>query len=280
MNNLKRLISVSAINLSLLFTAQATSHELGLQVFSLRHQFAEDPAKTLDQIQEWGLHAVEGGRDLYGYTVEEFRAELDKRDIDIVSADTSFEELRDNPMVAVYRAKFYGASYTTFYWVPHGETFTFEDAKKTVEVMNSAGELLKKHGVTLQYHAHGYEYLEYKNETLFDYIIQNVEHAKFQMDVFWTKHGGMDPTKLLQKYPGKFTSLHLKDRKKGTPNSSKGSADRDTNVVLGQGDVGIADVVAEAKKQGIRYFFLEDESSRVVSQIPKSLSYLKSLEKY
>lgn len=280
MKTMKRLVSGAAMSICLLTSAQLAAHELGLQLFSLRHQFAEDPAKTLDQIQQWGLHAVEGSRDLYGYTVEEFRAELDKRGIDVVSSDTSFEELRDNPMAAVYRAKFYGASYTTFYWVPHGENFLFEDAQKTVDVMNQAGALLKKHGVTLQYHAHGYEYLPYKNETLFDYIIQNVDQAKFQMDVFWTKHGGMDSTALLKKYPGKFTSLHLKDRKKGTENSSKGSADGDTNVVLGQGDVGIAAVVAEAKKQGIRYFFLEDESSRVVQQIPASLSYLQSLEKY
>ncbi|GAB2697613.1 sugar phosphate isomerase/epimerase [Aliiglaciecola sp. 3_MG-2023] len=277
---MKKCISSLLISLCFLFSAQIAAHELGLQLFSLRHQFADDPAKTLDQIQDWGLHTVEGSRDLYGYSVEEFRAELDKRGIDVVSTDTSFEELRDNPMAAVYRAKFYAANYTTFYWVPHGDNFLFDDADKTVKVMNEAGALLKKHGVTLQYHAHGYEYLPYKNETLFDYIIQNVDQAQFQMDVFWTKHAGMNPTELLKKYPGRFTSLHLKDRKKGTPNSSKGSADGDTNVVLGQGDVGIASVVAEAKKQGIRYFFLEDESSRVVQQIPKSILYLKSLEKF
>lgn len=47
----------------------------------------------------------------------------------------------------------------------------------------------------------------------------------------------------------------------------------DINVVLGTGDVGIATVMAEAKKQGIRYFFIEDESSRVISQVPDSIKY-------
>jgi len=46
----------------------------------------------------------------------------------------------------------------------------------------------------------------------------------------------LDPTKLLQKYPGRFLSLHLKDRKKGTKNSTNGAADVETNVVLGTGD--------------------------------------------
>ena len=48
--------------------------------------------------------------------------------------------------------------------------------------------------------------------------------------------------------------------------------------VLGTGDVGIKDLVAEAKKLGIEYMFIEDESPTVVQQVPKSLEYLKSLE--
>ena len=53
--------------------------------------------------------------------------------------------------------------------------------------------------------------------------------------------------------------------------------DRTARTVLGTGDVAIEAVVAEAKKQGIRYFFIEDESSRVELQVPKSIQYLKKL---
>ena len=43
--------------------------------------------------------------------------------------------------------------------------------------------------------------------------------------------------------------------------------------------MGIASVIAEAKKQGIRYFFIEDESSRVMSQVPESINYFNSMYK-
>ena len=76
-----------------------------------------------------------------------------------------------------------------------------------------------------------------------------------------------------------FLSLHLKDRKKGTQNTSNGKADVESNVILGTGDVGIASVIAEAKKQGIRYFFIEDESSRVMYQVPESMNYFNSIYK-
>jgi sugar phosphate isomerase/epimerase len=50
-------------------------------------------------------------------------------------------------------------------------------------------------------------------------------------------------------------------------------------VVLGTGDVGIAEIMKEAKKAGVKHYFIEDESSRSVTQIPLSLEFLKQLDK-
>lgn len=255
------------------------AHELGLQLHSVRTQMEQDLPKTFSQINQWRIKVVEGGGALYGHPVEEYRNELIKNDLQIVSVDASYEELRDNPIAVVYKARYFGSRFATFYWIPHdGEKgFGLEDAKNAIAVMNKAGKLLKENGITLQYHPHGYEFLPHKNGTLLDYILDNAQDVAFQMDVFWMKQAGLDPTELLQKYPGRFLSLHLKDRKKGSPNSTDGRADIETNVVLGTGDVGIEAVVTEAKKQGIRYFFIEDESSRVMSQVPESIDYLKNL---
>lgn len=268
------------MSITLCVSSVTFAHELGLQLYSVRKQMEENLPNAFNQINQWGIKIVEGGGALYGHPVEEYRKQLLKNDLQIVSVDASFEELRDNPIAVVYKARYFGSRFATFYWIPHDAVkgFGLEDAKGAIEVMNKAGKLLKENGITLQYHPHGYEFLPHGNGTLLDYIIENVDHSAFQMDVFWMKQGGMDPTKILQKYPGRFLSLHLKDRKKGTVNSTNGRANVEANVVLGTGDVGIASVIAEAKKQGIRYFFIEDESSRVISQVPKSIKYLNSLD--
>jgi hypothetical protein len=39
----------------------------------------------------------------------------------------------------------------------------------------------------------------------------------------------------------------------------------------------MAAVIKKAQKQGIHYFFLEDESTRVLQQVPKSLAFVKPL---
>jgi sugar phosphate isomerase/epimerase len=71
--------------------------------------------------------------------------------------------------------------------------------------------------------------------------------------------------------------MHLKDRKPGTAGNQNGNADVETNVVLGSGDVGIADIMKIAKKSGVKHFFIEDESSRSMEQVPLSLAFLKTL---
>ncbi len=70
----------------------------------------------------------------------------------------------------------------------------------------------------------------------------------------------------------------MKDRKPGTEGNQNGQADVETNVVLGTGDVGIAAIMKVAKKYGVEYFFIEDESSRSMEQVPQSLTFLKSLK--
>lgn len=278
MNYGRKLIALLAIA-GMLGASPAIAGKLGLQLYSLRHQLADDLPATLSQVSDWGLEYVEGGGMLYGLSVEEFRDALRQNGLALVSVDTTFDELRRDPIAAVYKARFYNAEFATFYAIPHDaeKGFTIEDVHAAVKVMNEAGKLLKENGVTLQYHPHGFEFRRYGDGTLFDVLVDGVTEAGFQMDVFWVRQAGVDPVALLKKYPGRFTTLHLKDRAPGTPDSSDGRADDDTNVTLGQGDVGIAAVVDEARRQGIPYFFLEDESSRVMEQVPEGIAYLKSL---
>lgn len=264
--------------LFLICTTFLAAQEIGLQLYSLRNQFKKDVPGTLKLIHDWGIKYIEGG-DTYGLSQEAYKKLLKKNGLKMVSVGATYEELRDNPEKVIQTAKYFGAKYVMVAWIPHNDNnFGFEDIKKATDIFNKAGKLLKEEGLSLTYHPHGYEFRPYMNETLFDYMLQNANNFTFEMDVFWVKQGGANPLELLKKYPNKFSLLHLKDRRIGTKPNNTGQADDETNVILGTGDVGIKDLVMEAKKIGIKYMFIEDESPDVVKQIPKSLEYLKSLD--
>ena len=52
-----------------------------------------------------------------------------------------------------------------------------------------------------------------------DYLIKNTDpkYVAYEMDVFWVVHPGQDPVKWLEKYPGRWELMHVKDMRKGTP---------------------------------------------------------------
>lgn len=264
----------------LLFGHAQSQMKIGLQLYTFREQIPKDVPGMLKKINQMGIRYLEGG-GTYGLSKEKFKQLLRQNQLEIVSYGADFKELQDNPAAVAANALFFGARYVMCAWVPHqGETFTIGDARKAVTVFNAAGKLLAAKGLQLVYHAHGYEFQPYQNGTFFDYLLKNMNpaFANIEMDVFWFKNSGQDPAAWLLKYPRRFLLLHLKDRQNGSPDNVTAQADVESNVVLGTGDVNIAAVMKAAKKNGIRYAFIEDESSHSEEQVPQSLAFLKSLK--
>lgn len=282
--NMSKVLLLIATLISAVSFQEVTGQEIGLQMGSMRKMFRDKgvPA-TLARIKELGITELEGGAR--GMDRQEFKKLLKEHGLKIVASGAGFDRIqhRDSIQKVIDNAKDLGATYVVCYWIPHeGDNFTFADMKAAVEVFNEAGRIFKENGLSFCYHPHGYEFRGYEDGkgTLFDYMMDNTnpEYVNYQMDVFWIKNPGQDPVALLKKYPARWKMLHLKDRRHGTPNNPNGRQDVETNVVLGTGDVGIAEIMKTAHELGIRHCFIEDESSRALEQVPESLKYLRSLK--
>ncbi len=251
---------------------------LAVQAYSFRNYFPKDVVATLDNIKAMGITEIEGtpGR----IDLEDYKKLCDERGISIPSNGANFDQLENTPMDIVKNAKTLGAKYVMCAWVPHksGE-FSLADAQKAVAVFNKAGKILQENGLTLCYHPHGYEFQPYEKGTLLDYIIQNTDakYVSFEMDVFWIQFGGGDPVALLQKYGNRWKLMHLKDMKKGTEKNLTGGTSVENNVPLGTGELDMKNILIEGRKIGIAHYFIEDESSAVMAQVPESIAYLRSL---
>ncbi len=251
---------------------------IGVQAYSFRNYFPKDIPGTLDRIQEMGITEIESGSGRM--PPEEYKKLCDKRGISIPSTGAGFNQLRDDPAAVAATAKALGAKYVMCAWVPHERgAFSIEDAENAITVFNTAGKILKEQGITFCYHPHGYEFQPYEEGTLLDYIIKSTDpdHVAFEMDIFWIQFGGGDPVALLEKYGDRWKMMHLKDMKKGTVKDLTGGTDVENNVPLGTGELDMPGILKAARKIGIAHYFIEDESSAVVDQIPKSIAYLKSL---
>jgi len=268
------------ISIGLVASFNMHAQDIGLELYSLRNEFKTDVPGTLAKIKDWKIKLIEGG-GTYDLSVEEFKKLLQQNNLEMVSYGADFNELSKNPQAVIDNAKAFGAKFIMCAWIPHKEgEFTIDDIKKAIDVFSTVGKLMSENGLKFCYHTHGYEFRPYEGGTLFDYLVKNTDpkYVNYQMDVFWVKQPGQDPVALLKKYPDRFLILHLKDRKPGTKGNQDGRAPDESNVVLGKGDVGIAAIMKEAKKIGIKYYFIEDESPKSVEQIPQSLEFLRKLK--
>lgn len=252
---------------------------LGLQLYSLREQFAKDVTGTLDRVRDLGIQYVELA-GTYKLKPEEFKKQLDAKGLKPVSAHFGFEQFAKDPEAVAREAKALGVQYAGCAWIPHQGQFDEKTAREAAAVFNKAGEVLAKHGLKFFYHIHGYEFVPQGAGTLFDLLMAetNPEFVKIEMDVFWVVHPKQDPVKLLEKYGSRFELMHVKDMRRGTPTGLlTGQSDVKNDVAIGSGIMKWPEILKAAQNAGVKWYFIEDESPTSIEQIPVSMRFLELL---
>ena len=253
---------------------------IGLQLYSLREQFAKDVPSTLDQVRSFGFEYVELA-GTYNLSPEKFKEQIDARGLKPISGHFPFERYRDDPDGIARDAKALGLQYAGCAWIPHQDPFDEKTCREAIKVFNHAGEALGKHGVKFFYHTHGYEFQPHGKGTLFDLLMAETDpkFVRYEMDVFWIVHPGQDPVKLLNDYGARFELMHVKDMRKGTPTGLlTGHSDVANDVALGTGTLDWPAILKAAKTAGVKWYFIEDESPSSVQQIPQSLRHLEQVK--
>jgi sugar phosphate isomerase/epimerase len=159
-----------------------------------------------------------------------------------------------------------------------------ESVEKAAADFNKWGAAFAKEGIGFTYHNHGYEFrpvAEGSDKTFLDVLMERTDpkFVGFEMDVFWVAHPGADPVKFLNKYPGRWQLMHLKDIAKGAATGVyTGHAPNEQSVALGSGQVQWPAVLSAASKAGVTHYFIEDENADAEKQIPQTLKYLQTLK--
>jgi sugar phosphate isomerase/epimerase len=252
---------------------------IGLQLYSLRDQFAKDVPGTLDKVHGYGIKYVELA-GTYNLSPGKFKEQLAARGLQAVSGHFPFERYRDDAEGVARDAQALDLQYAGCAWIPHDGDFDEKECRAAAAVFNKAGEVLAKHGLKFFYHCHGYEFRRHGDGTLMDLLMKetNPKFVRFQMDVFWVMHPGADPVQWLEKYPKRWELMHVKDMKKGLKGDFTGHTDVSNDVALGTGQMNWPAILKAAKKAGVKWYFIEDESPTSEAQIPQSLRFLEQVK--
>lgn len=240
----------------------------GVQLYTVRRAMTEDPDRTLAAIAGIGYTEVELA-GLYGMTAREMRRKLDAVGLRAVSSHHGLPEVRDGWDGVIEGALELGQDLIVVPSIPNEER-SQSGLSRVAEDFNRAGQVAADAGIRFGYHNHDWEFEALPNGTVpMDVLLDltDADVVDWQMDVFWTVHGGVDPLAQLRRRAGRVTSVHVKDR------TSAGDM-----VDVGDGVIDYETILADAGGRGLRHAFVEhDFPDDAIDSVRRSYRYLAGL---
>lgn len=249
------LLLVTLFSLSLF--ACENDKQIGLQLWSLRADMADDPLGTIEEVGEIGYDFVEAAAyadgQFYGMEPLEFKKLLNENDLVFLSShvrkDLPDEENWEQTMQwwktcidAHARA---GVKFIVQPAMDEKGYGTLDDLQRYCDYFNVVGAMCQDRGIKFGYHNHDREFESVEGVVRYDYMLDNTEaeNVFFQLDLYWINVGGKDPVRYFEKYPGRFVLWHVKDEKE-----------------LGEsGKMDFERIFTKSEKSGLRYIIVEVE---------------------
>lgn len=225
----------------------------GIQLWTLRDVIAKEPKATLKDLASYGytqIESFEGAQGIFwGMDHKDFKKYMDDLGMTIISSHCDIDKNFEKKAEA---AGSIGMKYLVCPW--KGPQKSIDDFKRIADDFNTKGEICKKNGLRFAYHNHGYSFKELNGQMPQDVMMQNTDPnlVDFEMDIYWVVTGGADPIQYLQKYSDRFRLCHVKDRMKDAKSD-------DASCVVGEGSIDFKSILKVAKKNGVRYFIIEQE---------------------
>ncbi len=187
-------------------------YNVGLQLYSVRNELAEDFEGTLKKVKEMGYDYVEFA-GFYGRTPEEIKAILEKLDLKCVSVHQDMTPFLESGNGIIDYMASLGIKYVAIPWYPRVKLeYGTPVWEETIANFKKYGEALKEAGLEMIYHNHDFEFDKIDGMTIFDRLYATLDGIlNPQIDTCWVCYAGYDPAEYIRKYADRLSVLHLKD---------------------------------------------------------------------
>ncbi len=287
--------AMAAAGLSLfqnnLFATAKKGELTGIQLYSVRADMKADPLGTLKQLADMGYRHVEhanyANRKFYGWSVSEFKKILNGFGMSMPSGhtvldakhwDATKKDFTNEWKYTVEDAATMGQSFVISPWLEESKRKSMSELKSFMEIFNRSGELCKKFGMKFGYHNHDFEFSEkVEGKVLFDIILSETDPnlVMQQLDIGNMLNGGAKALEVMQKYPGRFESMHVKDEIKATEGHEPFES-----TILGKGVVPIKSIIDLGRASGTKHFIIEQESYQGKTPIECADEDIKIMKKW
>ncbi len=226
---------------------------IGIQLYTVRQAFQQDPEGTLARLAEIGFQEVEPA----GYppgTPTEVAAMLRRHGLAMPSSHVGLGASDDDWERTLDFASAVGQRFIVVPSIGSRDRATLDGWKRIAERFNRAGQAAAKRKLIFCYHNHDAEFVPLEGAVPYDVLLGETDAGlvKLEVDLYWMTKAGKDPLDYFARWPGRFPLVHVKDMD-GTPR--KFFAD------VGTGVIDFPRIFRRARAAGVQHYFYEQDST-------------------
>jgi sugar phosphate isomerase/epimerase len=250
----------------------------GVQLYMVRRQAATDLAGVLKAIRQIGYTQIELFPVVYDHPAAELKKMVEDSGLGLVAAHFGYAGYQEK----IDYAKQLGLKYMVCSMLPKEQWTSTAGFEKAAADFNQWGQQVSQEGMKLVFHNHCYEFKPQQDgvtgwQTLMgatDPTLVNLE-----LDIYWLIQGGQNPSAMMRQYKNRVKLIHLKDRTPGATTGFTMGPEAQHFTELGKGTIDWQRLLLQARWQGIRYAYLDQDetSGPVVESMTESFAYLKGL---
>lgn len=250
---------------------------IALELYSVREELAKDPRGTLKRVAEMGYEGVEFAG--FPLPAEELRGIIDEVGLICCSSHTPLEHLlapKIEETIAVNRTL--GNRMLICPWISGEYAGSAEGWRRGAQLFNSIAAQLAPHGMLTGYHNHHIEFQPLENgETPWDIFFSNTnKEVVMQLDTGNALHGGGLSVPILEQFPGRAVSLHLKPYSRSE--AAKGE-NRGYDPLIGDDEIPWDRVFELAETTGATEWYVVEYESSAYPALEAVDRCLKALRK-
>ena len=285
--------------------------ELGIQLFSVPLMLEQDLRGGMELLAKMGYKKIElfgpysfsatsaqerwaalaprlgfSGSGYFGLEASSFKDLLNDLDLSCPSAHTDLETLENHLEDMARASEVLGYEYVILPAIPEEKRVSMEDYKSMAELFNKIGKRARELNLKFAYHNHGYGLSPMEGQIPLQYLIENTDPnwVFLEMDIFWTAAGRANPIDYLEKYPGRYHLMHVKDMKELRTFSGDGGDPGQWMELFpamcsaGDGVLDLEKIIPVAIESGVKHFMVEQDMVREPeTALQISADYLKAL---
>lgn len=245
---------------------------IALQVYSVRDDAARDLSHVLKEVARMGYDGVEFA-GYYGHSASDIKKQLDDLGLKVCGAHTGIDQLLGDALPATIEFnQILGNPNLIVPWLGGEYSSSKEGWLKAAHTLNDLSDKLKPHGMRTGYHNHTMEFHPLDGELPWDIFFGNTRpEVIMQFDTGNALHAGAEAGPFLRKYPGRATTVHLKEF---DPENEK--------VLIGEGKVDWNEIFSLCESVGgTEWYIVEQEAypTTPLEGVEKCLQYLRSIGK-